>query len=431
MGNSSSSTRCIKSICDKLFGNKNTNFDSSLKDPLAESHDDIDDYVDFSNRKTNHLNTSYDIKNGENKSPISIRRNTIANMNKTSPISKSKVSLHDFKIIKTLGKGSFGKVLLVKNIFNNEYYAMKILKKEFIKKQKQISHTKNEREILEKINFPFIVRMYFAFQNNEKLYIVTEFVPGGEIFYHLRKEGYFSEERAKFYICEIILSLEYLHRNKIIYRDLKPENILLDKDGHVKLTDFGLSKIFKNHHEDEGGNKLRAFTVCGTPEYLAPEILSGKGYDKSVDWWSLGVVFYEMLAGASPFKENKFKLDLNVYLKQIESHRNIPPVAFKLIKELLNSDQSKRLGAGERDAEEIKSHEYFKGVQWKDILEKQYTPRFKPYIKNKEDLSNFDKMFTSEDPFSIGEKKKNLFPSPDKGPKDTTYENFTYVKHEL
>lgn len=355
---------------------------------------------------------------------------------KTPPISLSprdkKISLNDFKIIKTLGKGAFGKVLLVFNSDYNRYFAMKTLKKDFIKKQKQIVHTKTEREILEKINHPFISRLYFAFQNKEKLYILTEYMPGGEMFYHLHREEYFTEERTQFYIAELLLAIGHLHSKRIIYRDLKPENILLDEDGHIKLTDFGLSKILP-----EGVEKT--FTVCGTPEYVAPEVLLDKGYDKNVDWWSLGVVMYEMLCGYSPFREAKTKIDIQFYLKPIYHDKLISDCAFDLIERLLMPDSKVRIGSSEKDFEEIKLHKFFDGINWDKLYKKEIKPPFIPKIKYAGDVSNFDRMFTEEDPCSYVGKK---FDSPPKRPgylannnsggnskKDVppSYENFTYM----
>jgi serine/threonine protein kinase len=332
---------------------------------------------------------------------------------------------------------------------------MKILLKEQLKQTNQILHTKSEREILEKINHPFIIKLIFAFQNPEKLFIVTEYMCGGEIFYHLRKEGKFSEARTRLYIAEIVLALEHLHQNNIIYRDLKPENILLDKQGHIKLTDFGLSRILKicgssynlnnnnnlsSNHKDNGNNNIsinktnsltssfasvysRAYTICGTPEYLAPEILNGKGYDKAVDWWSLGVVAYEMLCGYSPYKENKFKLDVNVYKKPIIKESFLSDPAFDFLTKLLEVDQNKRLGSGVNDSEDIKKHLFFKGIDWKHVYEKKYKPAFIPHVKYDEDLSNFDKMFTDEDPKSCYE-RMNLF---NKQNSENKYDDFTYV----
>ena len=339
-----------------------------------------------------------------------------------------KVTLNDFKILKTLGKGAFGKVLLVHNEELNKYFAMKILKKDFIKKNKQIAHTKVERKILEKIDYPFIAQLFYAFQNKEKLYMITEYMPGGEMFYHLHKEEYFKESKAKFYICEIILAIEHLHKNNIIYRDLKPENILLDENGHIKLTDFGLSKIVNDINKD------RTFTICGTPEYVAPEVLTGKGYNKSVDWWSLGIVLYEMLCGNSPFREARERIDIEIYFKPIHHDNLISDIAFDLINKLIEPNCEKRLGYGIMDSIEIKNHVFFKDINWKKVERKEIEPEYKPVLKKPGDVSNFDTIFTDMDPYSYKDRgklinqlnKKNKGNSPSDG---ISYENFTYVKN--
>ena len=339
-----------------------------------------------------------------------------------------KVTLNDFKILKTLGKGAFGKVLLVHNEELNKYFAMKILKKDFIKQNKQIAHTKVERKILEKIDYPFIAQLFYAFQNKEKLYMITEYMPGGEMFYHLHKEEYFKESKAKFYICEIILAIEHLHKNNIIYRDLKPENILLDENGHIKLTDFGLSKIVNDINKD------RTYTICGTPEYVAPEVLTGKGYNKSVDWWSLGIVLYEMLCGYSPFREARERIDIEIYFKPIHHDNLISDIAFDLISKLIQPNCEMRLGYGILDSIEIKNHEFFKDINWKKVERKEIEPEYKPVLKKPGDVSNFDKMFTDMDPYSYKDRgklinqlnKKNKGNSPSEG---VSYENFTYVKN--
>ena len=339
-----------------------------------------------------------------------------------------KVTLNDFKILKTLGKGAFGKVLLVHNEELNKYFAMKILKKDFIKKNKQIAHTKVERKILEKIDYPFIAQLFYAFQNKEKLYMITEYMPGGEMFYHLHKEQYFKESKAKFYICEIILAIEHLHKNNIIYRDLKPENILLDENGHIKLTDFGLSKIVNDINKD------RTFTICGTPEYVAPEVLTGKGYNKSVDWWSLGIVLYEMLCGYSPFREAHERIDIEIYFKPIHHDNLISDIAFDLINKLIEPNCEKRLGYGIMDSIEIKNHVFFKDINWKKVERKEIEPEYKPVLKKPGDVSNFDTIFTDMDPYSYKDRgklinqlnKKNKGNSPSDG---ISYENFTYVKN--
>lgn len=210
------------------------------------------------------------------------------------PNRQTHVNLSDFKIECLLGKGAFGKVFLVTKKDTGELYAMKCLRKDMIEQRNQKIHTQTERAILGQVNCPFIVQLRFAFQTSDKLYMVMDFINGGELFYHMRKCLKFPEDRARFYSAEILLALEYLHQSNIVYRDLKPENVLVDSEGHIKLTDFGLSKKFFT------GEK-KAFSFCGTPEYLAPEILKGTGHDQAVDFWSFGALLYEMLSGAPPF----------------------------------------------------------------------------------------------------------------------------------
>lgn len=227
---------------------------------------------------------------------------------------KQQISREDFSILKVVGRGSFGKVFLVKKKMSGEIFAMKVLKKPDVLKRNQIEHTKSERKILQSVTSPFLVNMHYAFQTEEKLYMVMDFLNGGELFYHLNREKTFSEERIRFHVAEIVLALETLHKAGIIYRDLKPENILLDGEGHVRLTDFGLSKqgIFKDSDEQD-------FTICGTPEYLAPEIIRGEGHGCAVDWWSLGALVFEMHTGKPPFQNlNKMQLLYTIATKRID-----------------------------------------------------------------------------------------------------------------
>ena len=303
-----------------------------------------------------------------------------------------KLSYNDFELLKLLGRGSFGEVLLVRLKANKKLYAMKVLDKKMLKQRKQQIHTKTERDLMVKINCPFIVNIKSAFQDETKLYIVSEFLQGGDLFFHLHEKRYtvFPEIKARFYIMELVIALDFLHQNNMIYRDLKPENILLDSQGHVKLTDFGLSKIFEN--EDD-----KAYTVCGTPQYLAPEILLRKGYDKAVDWWSLGCVLYEMLYGRLPFKLKKGqKISLNIYKEEIAFDKKISEGAKDLIINLLIFDPKSRLGSGVDGGEKIKNHKFFKGVNWKDVWDRKLEPPFVPNLKSDQDLKYFDSSFTDE-----------------------------------
>ena len=332
----------------------------------------------------------------------------------------TKVVRGDFDEMKVLGKGSFGKVLLVRYKKNQKLYAMKILKKAVIMKNNEEIHTKTERKILAKINHPFIVSLYFAFQDEKKLYLITEFMQGGELFYHLHRERFFSNERTQFYAAEIVLALDHLHKNNCIYRDLKPENVLLDKDGHIKLADFGLSKIMLEK------NKAKAFTLCGTPDYLAPEILEDKGYDKTVDWWSLGALIYEMLVGYSPFKMKKGEqLNIEKYKEPVPLHNHFTPEAKMIITDLLVVEPSKRLGYGSNGTETIKKHPFFKDINWEELYNKKVEPEFVPKIFNELDLGNFDKFFTNENVFEP-ESEMNSASVLKDNPNE--FAGFTYVK---
>ena len=330
------------------------------------------------------------------KSPqINITNNTTTNDTSTLDDFQNailKLSYNDFELLKLLGRGSFGEVLLVRLKANKKLYAMKVLDKKMLKQRKQQIHTKTERDLMVKINCPFIVNIKSAFQDETKLYIVSEFLQGGDLFFHLHEKRYtvFPEIKARFYIMELVIALDFLHQNNMIYRDLKPENILLDSQGHVKLTDFGLSKIFEN--EDD-----KAYTVCGTPQYLAPEILLRKGYDKAVDWWSLGCVLYEMLYGRLPFKFKKGqKISLNIYKEEIAFDKKISEEAKDLIINLLIFDPKSRLGSGVDGGEKIKNHNFFKGVNWKDVWDRKLEPPFVPNLKSDQDLKYFDSSFTDE-----------------------------------
>lgn len=402
----------IRSICAKLCHIVNSPFTPKKLSDKPEKESKLIPLLELNNNTTNQKNA------------IDVNESSLNSNVYQGKGFNHKITLNDFKIIKTLGKGAFGKVILVYNEELKKYFAMKKLKKSFIKEHKQITHTKTEREILEKIDNPFLIKLYYAFQNTEHLYMITEYMSGGEMFYHLHKEECFTEERTKMYICELILGLSYLHKNNIIYRDLKPENILLDEEGHLKITDFGLSKILDENENSNG----KTFTLCGTPEYLAPEVFLGKGYDKSIDWWSLGIVMYEFLVGTSPYREVREKLDMQIYHKPLYHDRMISVTAFDLITQLLQLEPSKRLGYSARDAEEIKEHPFFNGVNWEMIYQRKIKPNFKPKIRYAADVSNFDRQFTEENPNSYYDPKKKLGKSPEP---QSLYENFTYRNKNL
>ncbi|KAF8633677.1 hypothetical protein AX15_001288 [Amanita polypyramis BW_CC] len=306
---------------------------------------------------------------------------------------KRALTPRDFEFLKLIGRGTFGKVFQVRKKDTKRIYAMKVLSKREIVAKKEVAHTIGERKILQRsLESPFLVGLKFSFQTDTDLYLVTDFKSGGELFWHLQRETRFGEERARFYVAELILALEHLHKYNIVYRDLKPENILLDATGHVALCDFGLSKA------DLRPDELTT-TFCGTTEYLAPEILLDEhGYSKIVDFWSLGVLLFEMCCGWSPFyAEDTQQMYKNICFGKIRFPKGVICEEGKqFVKGLLNRNPKHRLGA-QRDAEELKEHPFFKIIDWKALAQKQVTPPFKPVVESDESTNNFDPEFTTAD----------------------------------
>lgn len=293
-----------------------------------------------------------------------------------------KLQLSDLELMETLGTGTFGRVRLCKNPSENSYHAMKVLKKHEVVRLKQVEHILSEKQILTSVHHPFIVNMIKCFQDDKNLYMLLEYVPGGELFSHLRKAGRFSNETTRFYAAEIILAIEYLHSLDIIYRDLKPENLLLDREGHMKITDFGFAK-----HVEE-----RTWTLCGTPEYLAPEIIQSKGHGKAVDWWALGILIYEMLAGYPPFyDEHPFGIYEKILAGRIDFPKHFDIHAKDLIKRLLTADRTKRIGNLKNGAQDLRKHKWFRGLDWSSLEQKLMPAPIVPEVKNEYDTHNFDK----------------------------------------
>ena len=299
----------------------------------------------------------------------------------------------DFEILKLIGKGTFGQVFQVRKKDTQRIYAMKVLSKKVIIQKKEVQHTIGERNILVRTATTeslFIVGLKFSFQTPADLYLVTDYMSGGELFWHLQREGRFHEDRAKFYIAELILALRHLHQHDIVYRDLKPENILLDANGHIALCDFGLSKA--NLSQGDTTN-----TFCGTTEYLAPEVLlDEQGYTKMVDFWSLGVLVFEMCCGWSPFyAEDTQQMYKNIAFGKVRFPRDaLSTEGRNFVKGLLNRNPNHRLGA-KGDADELMAHPFFADVDWEALSRKDIKPPFKPKLKGELDTSNFDPEFTN------------------------------------
>ena len=340
-------------------------------------------------------------------------------VNRTS----EKIGPQCFDLLKVLGKGGFGKVFQVRKrtgADKNKIFAMKVLKKAaIVRSKKGTIHTKSERSILEAINHPSIVSLHYAFQTDHKLYLILEYLSGGELFTLLERERVFLEDAASFYLGEITLALGHLHTNGIIYRDLKPENIMLNSKGHVVLTDFGLSK------ESLYGDAT-THTFCGTVEYMAPEILQKKGHCKSVDWWSLGTLAYDMLTGAPPFCAENMKKTIDKILRaKLVFLGYITVDARDLIKRLLERHPPNRLGSGTEDAAPIKNHPFFRNMDWEALRTQRIEPPFKLGMSCEEDASQFDSKFTELTPVDTPVDSKISVSA------NLNFEGFSYVAPSL
>ncbi|KAK1270852.1 Serine/threonine-protein kinase AtPK2/AtPK19 [Acorus gramineus] len=326
---------------------------------------------------------------------------------------KWSVGLEDFEVLKLVGQGAFGKVYQVKKKDTSEIYAMKVMRKDKIMEKNHAEYMKAERDILTKIDHPFIVQLRYSFQTKYRLYLVLEFVNGGHLFFQLHHQGLFREDLARIYTAEIVSAVSHLHKNGIMHRDLKPENVLLDVDGHIKLTDFGLAKQFEEN--------TRSNSMCGTVEYMAPEIILGKGHDKAADWWSVGILLFEMVTSKPPFVgSNRAKIQQKILKDKIKLPQYLSSEAHSLLKGLLQKEANKRLGSGPLGSEEIKNHRWFKSINWRKLDAREIQPSFRPNVAGKLCVANFEERWTS---MSL---QDSPISSPVSG--DCNFTGFTYVR---
>ncbi|GAA5963531.1 hypothetical protein JCM8115_003400 [Rhodotorula mucilaginosa] len=300
------------------------------------------------------------------------------------------LSLGDFDMLDTLGTGTFGRVILVRLRVSPSrphqpqplYFALKVLEKSTVVRLRQVEHVNSERSTLAHVHHPFVVNLFCTFQDEANLYMLLEFVQGGELFSHLRRAGRFSADVARFYVANLVLVLDHLHQQDIIYRDLKPENLLIGADGHIKVTDFGFAKYVQN----------RTFTLCGTPEYLAPEIITATGHGAAADWWALGVLLFELLAGYPPFfADNPLEIYEKILRGKFAVPGHIDPVAKNLIRRLLTADLTQRLGNLRNGARDVMSHPWFEGVDWAAVERKEIRAPIIPVTNMPGDTSNFER----------------------------------------
>ncbi|KAI7124100.1 Protein kinase, partial [Hortaea werneckii] len=305
-----------------------------------------------------------------------------------------RIGLDHFNFLAVLGKGNFGKVMLAETKSSKQLYAIKVLKKEFIIENDEVESTRSEKRVFlvaNKERHPFLLNLHACFQTETRIYFVMEYIAGGDLMLHIQR-GQFGTKRAQFYAAEVCLALKYFHENGVIYRDLKLDNIMLTLDGHIKIADYGLCK------EDMWYGSTTS-TFCGTPEFMAPEILLDKKYGRAVDWWAFGVLIYQMLLQQSPFRgEDEDEIYDAILADEPLYPIHMPRDSVSILQKLLTREPELRLGSGPTDAQEIMSHAFFRNINWEDIYYKRVPAPFIPTVKNRADTSNFDSEFTSVTP---------------------------------
>jgi serine/threonine protein kinase len=333
------------------------------------------------------------------------------------PPKDEKIGLHSFELVKVIGRGSFAKVILVRKKDNHELYAMKIIKKETTIARSQVEHTLAERKILAMSNSPFVVKLRYAFQTDMKLYMLTDYYKGGELFLHLRAKKRFTEAEAKIIVAETVLGIGHLHSLGFLGRTIKPENMLVDAQGHITLTDFGLAKEITAEVPESK-------TFCSSSaEYAAPETINNEAQTKAVDWWDVGILLYELTVGIPPFYSQNVN---DMYSKICTGPLRFPPFLSEDCKDiiymLLNRNVELRLGSGPTDMEEIKAHPWFEDINWEQLSHRLVTPIWKPKVGTAlDDVSAIDKIFTEEpvvdSPVAAGmdPEARNVFPGFDFG----------------
>uniref|UniRef100_A0A8K9X280 protein kinase C n=1 Tax=Oncorhynchus mykiss TaxID=8022 RepID=A0A8K9X280_ONCMY len=390
---------------------------TSIGEPILESSIEAMSTFDFLNESRNsmlkcNLDDSVIVEQPNERLPVQ-------HTTDTREKEDFQFSLVDFKCVAVLGRGHFGKVLLADYESTGEMFAIKALKKGDIVSRDEVDSLMCEKRIFETVNnvrHPFLVNLFACFQTKEHVCFVMEYAAGGDLMMHIHTDV-FQEPRAVFYAACVVLGLQYLHDHKIVYRDLKLDNLLLDTEGYVKIADFGLCK--------EGmGYQDRTSTFCGTPEFLAPEVLTETSYTRAVDWWGLGVLIFEMLVGESPFPgDDEEEVFDSIVNDEVRYPRFLSTEAISIMRRLLRRNPERRLGAGEKDAEEVKKHPFFRSVDWDGLLAKKVRPEFIPTIKGREDVSNFDDEFTSEVPILTPPREPRVLTAEDQ----EMFADFDYI----